>query len=241
MAYLTKTVAVSSLDEHQKAAMLNLYLSNYDGSNPTLFLGDLMEKDEVLLLEWAGQLVGFTTYLIYAIEWQNSSVRIVYSGDTIVDRAHWGQQALAFAWIARIGEIKRQEPQVPFYWFLLVKGHRTFKYMPVFVKSFYPHWRVERADLKHLAEYLAHQKFGADFHPQTGVVAFAHSRGHLKSNIAEATPEERNKDSVRFFLQRNPHYRLGHELVCLCELEASNMKPLTQRIFNGGFSEKRLA
>jgi hypothetical protein len=39
---------------------------------------------------------------------------------------------------------------------------------------------------------------------------------------------------VKFFLERNPQFAQGHELVCLCEIEEANMKPMTKRIFNKG-------
>lgn len=35
-------------------------------------------------------------------------------------------------------------------------------------------------------------------------------------------------------MQRNPGYRQGDELVCLCEVAASNLKPLAQRVFLRG-------
>jgi hypothetical protein len=113
---------------------------------------------------------------------------------------------------------------------VIVKGHRTFKYLPVFGKSFYPHWSVDRSDLKPLADFLATDMFGADYNPETGVIEFEHSRGQLKPEIAQPSAQELRKPSVRFFLQKNPNYQIGHELVCLCELEQSNMKPFTRRL-----------
>jgi hypothetical protein len=104
---------------------------------------------------------------------------------------------------------------VPLYWFLLVKGHRTFKYLSVFGKSFHPtlanrpdqisnHWRINSQ----------HASFGHDYNPVSGVVEFSASRGHLKPFIAEPTEEELAKEATRFFLRKNPGYRQGHEL-CL--------------------------
>ena len=54
--------------------------------------------------------------------------------------------------LTAIGQIKREAPDMPLYWFLLVKGHRTFKYLPVFGRSFFPHWAQDRGDLQPLAE-----------------------------------------------------------------------------------------
>lgn len=214
--------------------MAALYLGNYDGSSFELFRSDLAAKDEAILLHFGGELVGFTTLKILSDTWDGKRIRAVYSGDTIVSPAHWGQQQLAFAWIAHAGKIKAAAPNAPLYWLLLVKGHRTFKYLPAFGLSFFPHWAIDRSDLKPLADHLAACLFGADFRSDAGVVAFAESRGHLRADLALPTTEEMRRPDTRFFLNRNPGYRQGHELVCLCELEPRNMKPLTARVFRRG-------
>lgn len=229
--YATSIVPVSALGDALRSEMARLYLANYDGSNEGLFFSDLAKKHEVLLVRAEERLVGFTTMRFFEREWHARPIRVVYSGDTIVDRAHWGQQALAFDWISRMGALKRERPETPFYWLLLVKGHRTFRYLPLFGKSFYPHWSVDRSDLKPLADELALEMFPDDYNPATGVVEFRESRGHLKADIALPSPSEFAKEDIHFFLQRNPGFRNGHELVCLCEVETHNMKPLTLKLF----------
>ena len=54
--------------------------------------------------------------------------------------------------------------------------------------------------------------------------------------MAEPRPEELARAPVRFFLERNPGFRAGHELVCLCDMEPANMKPLTLRLFRSAQS-----
>lgn len=223
-----------SLTDENRREMANLYLAYYDGSSETQVFADLKDKSEVLLLQYDGLLVGFTTLQVFEYNWGGKPIRVIYSGDTIVDRAHWGQQALAFAWIARMGELKREKPDLPMYWFVIIKGHRTYKYLPTFGKSFYPHWSIDRSDLKPLADALAREKFGDHYNAATGIAEFVESKGHLKQEIALPTEEEKTKASVGFFLERNPNYLRGHELVCLCEMEVENMKPLTKRIFVKG-------
>ncbi len=214
--------------------MQRIYLAHYDGGSALQVRADMQDKNEAILLYNQNLLVGFTTLKVFEHCWDGKDIRIVYSGDTIVDRAHWGQQTLAFAWIQKMGVLKRENPEQEMYWFLIVKGHRTYKYLPVFGKSFYPHWEINRLDLKPLADDLAQRRFGLDYNPLSGIVEFAQSKGHLKAEIALPTEEEMTKDSVRYFLERNPNYINGHELVCLCEISEQNMKPLTKRIFQKG-------
>jgi hypothetical protein len=233
-SYSTAFASLAGLSEAVRREMASLYLAHYDGSSEALFYRDLSNKDEVLLLRAAGKLVGFTTLRIFEREWQAKRIRVVYSGDTVVERKHWGQQALAFDWIGRMGTLKRERPDLPLYWLLLVKGHRTFRYLPLFAQTFYPHWSADREDLKRLADALALEMFPEDYNPSTGVVEFRQSRGHLKSDIALPTSDDLEKEGVSFFLERNPGYRRGHELVCICEVEIFNMKPLTLRLFQRG-------
>lgn len=230
-SYESAVVRIEDLSDDTIQSMAALYLENFDGSSEAIFRSDLADKDEAILLFCDERLVGFTTLKVFEVAWRNRPARVVYSGDTIVSPLHWGQQELAFAWISRIGQIKQNAPALPLFWFLLVKGHRTFKYLSVFGKSFFPHWSVPREDLKSLADQLASAKFSSDYDPGTGVVKFPTSRGHLKAAIAHASPEEMTKAATQFFFLKNPGYRSGHELVCICELELFNMKPLAARIF----------
>lgn len=230
-AFFKKT---DQLSESEIEAMANIYLKYYAASNADQVKSDLTDKSEVLMLFYDDALVGFTTLLVYEREWQHQVIRVVYSGDTIVEREHWGQQALAFAWITRMGELMAEKPDVPLYWFVIIKGHRTYKYLHTFGKSFYPHWTIDRSDLKPLADVLARERFGEDYNEVSGVVEFKTSKGHLKDEIAYPSDEELSKESVRFFLEKNPGYLQGYELVCLCEITIENMKPLTRRIFLRG-------
>ena len=177
--------------------MADLYLAHYDGSTRKRFEADLATKNEVLLIFADDVLIGFTTLELYARVWAGQRIRVVYSGDTVVDRAHWGQQTLAFAWIRRMGELRRSAPE-PLYWFLIVKGHRTFRYLPAFAQRFIPHWNQADAGLKPLLDFLASEKFGADYNPASGVVEFAASRGHLRAEIAEPAAEELTQTCGQF-------------------------------------------
>lgn len=231
-AYRSKIVRVDDLAEERAAEMSALYLRHYAGSSDALFRADLNEKDEVLLVFNGDSLIGFTTIKVYEVEWQERLTGIVFSGDTIVDPRHWGQRELAFAWLEYVGSIKAGAPARPLYWFLLVKGHRTYRYLSVFAWRFHPCWHDGDAQqLKPLADFLAGARYGSNYDMQTGVVAFAESRGHLRPEIARPDPAELEREDVRFFLERNPGYLHGSELVCICELSVANLKPMAARFF----------
>jgi hypothetical protein len=225
---------IFDLTDQDRRTMADLYLSYYDGTSESLFLTDLANKTEVLLVYCDDVLVGFTTVAFYERRWNNQPILVVFSGDTIVDQAHWRQHALAFAWIARMGSLQQENPRRLVYWFLIVKGHRTYKYLPAFCNSFYPHWAIDRSDLKLLADVLARERFGDAYNPVSGVVEFPESKGHLKPHIAFPTDRDKTKQAVRFFLEKNPEYLRGHELVCLSEIAPANLKPLARRIYEKG-------
>jgi hypothetical protein len=222
---------VSELSPTERAMMARLYLTYYDNADEAMFFRDLDAKTEADILYRNGELVGFSTLLLYDTEWRGQTTRIAYSGDTIVRKDCWGQQALSAAWLRRMGKLRAKELSVPLYWFLLVKGHRTYRFLPSFAYEYHPDPEVNHPDLKSFADALAGQKFGKDYNSATGVVEFTHSLGNLKEKIAYPSEREVRTPAVRFFLEKNPGYLRGHELVCLCRIAADNLKPFARRIF----------
>jgi hypothetical protein len=214
--------------------MYDLYATYYESTSPSLFEADLRDKDSVVVLrDDADRLVGFSSLAIVNANVGECSLRAIYSGDTIIDRAHWGTQALAFTWLRFAGTIKAQAPECPLYWFLIVKGHRTYRYLSAFSVDFYPHWQVPTPPAaRAIMDHLARQRFGAAYDGER--VSFAHSRGHLKPLWAAVEPEEAARPDVAFFLRSNPGYARGDELVCLTELSAGNLRPLARRVFEQG-------
>src|SRR5690606_31834665 len=129
----------ASLSEAIHGGMYALYERYYGETNRERFVADLVDRDRVLLLrDTGGTLQGFSTLSVYERYFLGGRVRILFSGDTVIDERHWGQQALAFAWLRLAGEIKSDNPEIPLYWFLISKGHRTYRYLSAFSRVFYP-------------------------------------------------------------------------------------------------------
>ena len=220
---------VAALSPAHRAAMAALYLRCYDGSSDALFQRDLAAKDGAIVL-WAGEaLVGFTLVQSYPWQWRGQAITVVYSGDTLVAPEHWGQQTLALAWLEYVATLQAAQPERPLYWFLLVKGHRTYKYLSAFARQFHPHWQQAHPQWQALADALATARFGACYDAARGVVHFPVSQGHLKPQWAEPTAAP-DHAATRFFMARNPGFRQGDELVCVCPLTVANMQPRAARV-----------
>lgn len=233
-AYSCGVVAVGALDAPTRGAMWALYDASYEATSRARFDADLARKHEAMLLYAGDTLVGFTTLELYATAWRAAPLRVLFSGDTVVDRRHWGQQALSFEWVRHLGRLKRRWPDERLVWFLLVKGHRTYRYLPVFARTFFPSELATDPELAELAAFLAQERFPDAYNASTGLVEFEPSRGQLRADYAEPRDDERTRPGVAYFLQRNPGYRRGHELVCVCDIDERNMKPMTLRLFKQG-------
>jgi hypothetical protein len=152
-----QTLEVAGLSEGDQREMYALYERYYDGSSWALFAADLAGKDRVVVLrDRSGFLQGFSTLAVYERSFEGAPVRVIFSGDTVVDESHWGQQALAFGWLRLAGAIKAERPGVPLYWMLISKGHRTYRYLPAFSLAFHPSPDgVARGKLGALRDFLA--------------------------------------------------------------------------------------
>jgi hypothetical protein len=234
-----QSVEVAALGTAERDAMYALYARYYAASSSARFLADLTDKRyAVLLHDEAGALQGFSTLAEYEREFGGRTVGVLFSGDTIVDARYWGQQALAFAWLRLAGQLKARAPHRPLYWFLISKGHRTYRFLTAFSREFWPAAdRVTPPPIKSLMDALALERFGRDYDAASGVIRFAESHGHLREPFAEVSAAHRQRSDVAFFLARNPGYTRGEELVCLCELAADKLQPLARRVFCGEVTE----
>ena len=238
---IPRAVEVGTLTAAERAAMYELYARHYDAADRARFEADLDDKCyAVLLHDEAGALQGFSTLAEYERDFGGRKTGVLFSGDTVIDAAQWGQQALAFAWLRLAGVRKMQAPQRPLYWFLISKGHRTYRFLTAFAHTFWPaRDRPTPASTQALMDNLAHERFGAAYDRATGLIRFAESHGHLRSQYARVSDVHRRRPDVDYFLERNPGYASGDELVCLCELTGDNLRPLARRIFCGGHDDER--
>lgn len=224
------------ISDGRRGDMFTLFSRHYRDVTKASFASDLDRKHFVLLLQDGDALAGFTTAHESEFVFGDRVVSVIFSGDTIVDPAYWGEQELARAWLEQIGRRTREKPDREFFWFLIVKGHRTYRYLPAFALDFAPSRRGEQdGDLLALRNALAKDRFGEAFDEKTGVIRFDDARGRLDPALAIPSRRELALPDVAFFLEANPGYIEGDELACLCSLARENMRPRARRWFDAGF------
>ncbi|MFI5342620.1 MAG: hypothetical protein ACHQUC_00185 [Chlamydiales bacterium] len=230
----SKRVQIKDLRCDHIDAMFALYSKYYGGASLAIFCEDIKKKDHVILLnDHAERIQGFSTVQMVVAEFEEKPIRVLFSGDTIVEHCYWGRNDLAQEWLKLAGQVKYQAPEIPLYWLLIVKGHRTYRYLSLFSRTYYPTHQIETPpEQKRLMDYLSTLMFADAYDNHKGILHFPNSRGHLHGEWADIPSKDLRHPEVQFFLERNPGYRQGDELVCLCELIEENLKPFSQRIFS---------
>lgn len=220
----------AELTAAQKGGMCQLLARHFDGVTPEQFARDLAEKNLALLLQRDEMLVGFSTLLAYATSFEGEPVNVIYSGDTIVAPEAWGSTALPRAWVAGVDALRGALPAGRCFWLLLTSGFRTYRFLPVFWREFFPRFDAPTPPaMQCLLERLARDRFGTQFDPRAGVVKFTRPQ-RLQAGLEQVSSNRVNDPHVAFFLARNPGHGNGDELVCFTELCSGNLTAAGRRM-----------
>lgn len=230
----------AGFSESDRDALYALYARHYSATNPACFVADFDAKDWVLTLHHGARLVGFSTQAIKRHTAQTGqSLLELFSGDTVIDPAYWGSQALSTGFARLAGRLARQHSPLPLYWLLISKGHRTWRYLHIFAHEYWPNpMYITPIASQKLLDELARERFGAAYDAASGIVRFAESQGHLQPELATVRADLARRPEIRFFLERNPGYAQGDELVCLTQLSSNNLRGAVLRAFLSGWHEK---
>jgi hypothetical protein len=218
----------------EAAAMLTLLRCYFDEVSADAFHRDLAEKEWVILLQHpAAGLVGFSTQQLISLRCNGRSARFLFSGDTIVHHRHWNQPGLAGAFGHLMARLLADFPGDDLYWFLISKGPRTYRFLPVFFNDFHPdplRLRPMGERLKVPLDAIAAHKFGACYHPESGIIRFPTPKDRLKPEW-QTTPRGPDADPyTRFFFSANPGWHDGEELACITPIRPDNFNALNRRV-----------
>jgi hypothetical protein len=214
-----RTRPVRRLSPGERDALWAIFARYYADVRREAFERDLDRKQDIILLHDSGDrsLQGFSTLEVYRRALGGRRFVAVYSGDTIIEEAYWGQSALQRAFVRYLLRTWLRTPWLPAYWFLISKGYKTYLLL---ARNFPGHWpRAARATpprAQAILDLLARDKFGEAY--ADGILRFDVCPGRLKEGVAPIDPSLLADPAVRFFVQRNPGHARGDELCCLGEV-----------------------
>lgn len=226
------------LGEELISTMYALMEGNYDCVDRNTFKADLGHKQYVgMITDEAEELVGFTTYAVDPKGSGTNDYHILFSGDTIIDPAHWGTQILMKGWTMSVGYISSSDPGRKWYWYLMSKGHRTYLYLPLFFEKYYPSPQPSDQEdvLKQIADEASVKIYGSFWKPVKGIIEFPSNQGSLKKVLNDDSFKKSKSPNIAFFLEKNPGFEKGDELVCVTEICAENFRRSVKNYFLMGY------
>ncbi len=230
-----KILRINTLSDSHKERMLELMTLYYDGVDRADFNNDLLEKDWVLILEdcISNQIQGFSTLMLLETVIDRIPVMAIFSGDTIIHKEYWGEPELAKVWLDFIVSLIKQHKGKKFYWFLIVMGYKTYRFLPVYFHEFYPRYDKKIPVFeKRVVDAFGHLKYPQEYDKNSGVLHHKKLKARLKGGVADITNQRLKNPHISFFVKQNPLYKEGDELACITELTLENLKPIAFKVMS---------
>ena len=205
--------------------MYTLMQDNYDYVLLENFKKDLLQKDYVGVLTDINNIIqGFTTYAINPKNYSSNEFNIMFSGDTVISENYTGSQALTKGWVDTVAFFIKKYPNKKLLWFLMSKGYKTYLYLPFFFQKYYPALEKDRNDLRliDIINNVSEILYPNNWNKLTGIIKFNKKIGQIKERHISKSVDKNNKH-VDFFIQKNPGYTEGDELVCMAEVNINNL------------------
>jgi len=232
MSLAGKVVETSQLNKIQRYSMFEILNHYFDNVRWSSFNKDLNEKDwAILLTEPArGQIVGFSTLRLIDDVLDDVPLRAFFSGDTIIDLPYRASLVLEKTWIRFAYAHALRNPLFRYYWFLIVNSYRSYRYLPVYAKTYYPNpdYGIPEFECR-LLDHLAAKRYGKEYDPHKRVIRLKNS-GKLRPGVSDIGEKELRDTRIAFFEQCNPEWMDGVALACLTEISLHNARPAVTRI-----------
>jgi len=216
-------------ERNQMITLLRHYFTNI---TPNDFENDLAEKEwAVLLYDTAtGHIKGFSTLMRLQTTVGGQPIVAFFSGDTIIHRDYWGETELPRLWGRHVFDLAAAIPSTRVFWFLICSGYKTYRFLPVFFREFYPTYRCKTPPaIKKTIDALAQLKFPTEYDPERGIIRLERA-APLQPGVAEITKRRLKDPHIAFFARANPGHTHGEELACLTEINPANLTRAGRRM-----------
>lgn len=226
-----KIQGVEELSQVDFECMLELMQRHYCEVHRSEFARDLNEKDWVITLRnAAGTICGFSTQVLWSVPGIPNTL-VLFSGDTVVDQAYRFSSLLAGLWGKLALHLLDQHAEQSLYWFLISKGYKTYRYLPLFFHEFYPRRDTAMpADVDSKLRKIGHWRFRDKFCPALGIVRATTDSCRLRPEAAPIDVRRLKDPDIQFFVAMNPNHAQGDELCCLAPLTRANLTPSAYRV-----------
>jgi hypothetical protein len=227
----TQIEPIESLRDSDQRQMLELMQTYYQGVRTDTFQLDLAEKQWVITLrKSSGEICGFSTQVILPVPGKPDSLAL-FSGDTIIADAFRGTNGLAGMWGRFALEQLDRFPEKRLYWFLISKGYKTYRYLPLFFRDYYPQQGCAMpTDIAAMIDALASWKFGNRYDSDRRIVQGDVDSCRLRDGVAPIVSHRLKDPHIAYFVNANPGHVLGDELCCLAPITHENFTSVAYRV-----------
>ncbi len=235
---------ITKLSDNDRLKMFNLMKIYYENISWDNFNRDLNEKEWVVILRNnENDIVGFSTIMIIDHPDNEISVKGIFSGDTIVHKDYRGQYLLQITWFKFIlFELPQLHPDHKLYWILTTKGYKTYRLMTDNFKNFFPRFDRHTPRFENnLINVFSLIKFSEKFNSDNGTLHYDGKKDKVRQGVAEITEKHLENPHIAFFVEKNPGYVNGDELICIAEASLDNVEPFMQDIILNDLKENSAA
>jgi hypothetical protein len=218
----TQYQKVRSLSVFDIIRMHAIFEANYANGPIDTFMSDLSKKDGVFLVrkKSTDEIVGFSTLGIYEFQHQGRTVRGLFSGDTIIEKAHQGSRTLQTAFALKLFTEAIKRPFSRQYWLLISKGYKTYLLLSKNFPEHYPQRGKNNPHLKELVVDYCETLFPGKLDRESMTLDFGDNANCLKQDVAVIDDALRAREpDVAFFEKLNPNWQRGTELPCICRVD----------------------
>jgi hypothetical protein len=222
---------VDRLSAADRRSMLRLMMEHYWSVRELDFERDLAGKQWVICLrDHQGALCGFSTQVLWPVPGESNAM-VLFSGDTVVAKNYRHSPALAGLWGRLALKLIDQHPGQSLYWYLISKGYKTYRFLPLFFHEFHPRVDVLTPEaVGRLIDALGKGYFGDRYCPARRILWADVDTCRLKPDVAPLDHHRLQDRDVAFFAQANPGHARGDELCCLAPLSRSNLTKAAFRV-----------
>ncbi|CUS40349.1 MAG: hypothetical protein KBT77_09500 [Thalassolituus oleivorans] len=219
-----KFFAINQVSVPMLLEMHTIFNNYYENADLDTFILDMSKKSGVFVLKdlTNKRIVGFSTWTEMPITYKGEQAIGVFSGDTIVEEAYWGNKAMHTAFALQAVKTKLKNRGAKVFWLLISKGYKTFLLMTNNVPVHYPSINPDNqrnADLKEVVDTYCKALYPYAYDEKNQLLDFGDNYHALKSHVATISPSMRAENrNIQLFERLNPTWQRGTELPCVAEI-----------------------